>query len=123
VAIEHKVLKQIYDSAPLLGGRKWALHGTSSARSPGCLWWSTYPGDAMALDQQGLQCPLPRCPHCGGPLEQVLLDEFLQAAEANPASYGPAGLDTLVAAHHRVATTCRTRWERYGPKIKKAPPG
>lgn len=105
-------LKRIEQISPELDGEKWAIYGTA------CLWWTSFPEDC---DRSGI---LPRCPFCGGALDRQPLGQFIAAAkhaiEHDPNRYGPTGLGALLAAHHRQAKTCRSRWDRYNVKIKEA---
>lgn len=103
----HPALAKIVELSPPVNGKKWAIHGLE------CLWWSTFPDDCGETET-GLAC----CPFCGGPLNQVPLADFVQAAEHDPARYGPDGLGALVVAHHRSDYgTCRTMWVRYRVRV------
>lgn len=94
-------LDSILEEAPLVkGGEKWAIFGLR------CLWWSSFPEESVFWAGG----PLPRCPHCGGILDQKPLSEFIKEAKADPDLYGPAGIKALVAAYR---AKCRRIWELY----------
>lgn len=95
-------LYEILEESPRFNGGKWAIYGEN------CLWWTSYPEDCGSPPG-----PLLRCPHCGGLLDQKPLLEFIENAVADPVLYGPGGLLTLVAAHHRNIDTCYENWDQY----------
>ena len=104
LSILMNTLDDILELAPKVFGRgKWAMFGLR------CLWWSSDPVDCVFVDGG----PLPRCPYCGGLLDQKSLAEFIEEAKADPALYGPAGLKALVAAHHSSGKRCYQFWEEY----------
>jgi hypothetical protein len=74
--------------------------------SVGCCWWTSFPED---LGKSIIPC----CPHCGAPLFQAPLKDFIKMAESNPGHYGEHGIETFYKAHHRNSTGCHKEWEDY----------
>jgi hypothetical protein len=104
--------RRLLAEAPTVEGRQWVVFGRN------CLWWSHRPGDAV--QNRTLAGPAwtgLACPYCGGRLDQDDLTDFLDSAPDNQ-HYGQAGVAALVAAHHDNCRTCRTRFDRYGVKIR-----
>lgn len=111
-------IQDILDQSPADGGQL-------AFYSANCCWWTSFPEDLGALppvkynSKTGHIEPdpgghsLPCCPHCGSVLLQAPLKPFIEEAQKNPEHYGPGGMATFVATHHRNSKTCHQKWNDY----------
>lgn len=120
-------IEQILKESPTIesyGGGKWAFY------SANCCWWTSFPEDLGSLppvryDETKMRLVpnpggprLPCCPHCHSVLLQAPLEDFIKSAQANPAYYGPLGIDIFTMSHERNSKSCFRTWAAYTVFIK-----